>query len=633
MDIISKNTFWLRQNGIDTFSHNMILTNWRISLGEGKTVTQCIAIGRGTGTPLASRTTLFDFITARDSQIIDIICDKSIGNYMIARKIVLEADEFVGETITEIGFSPFSSNNIVTHCVLENGITKTNARLEIIGYFYLPHSSNLLEGDNPIVRCFLGERAFDKTLMKYGYCKYNSIADANGIAETYQCQYLESQNPLSFYCGMTDGTKPDAVLFYDNVPVMKADGRVVILNPAVLDGTVNDIGTVPLINFVSKKVSSFKTDGAYVTTFAMNAEILGTNNPLTEFSKLKNGKIKVSNDKQFLIIYERDTFEVYRNFLDKLIFIDRVRLNNVISHLDVCLGRLVIVCNRKDTPLSGTNARRLYKYEIYNDRLTRKDFANDLDFDIDAMSLSVCGSGQMIFYYIQNGTLTGMTFNYTAVNAALILNNACETVQADFIGSSYRRDVVFAARLNTEQTNGSVYLRLLNGESKSIYGQILTSLKEIVPDNIYLNGEAIVSYNSTQKTAVIYSFVTSSMMTYDFSLLFEGLAEVFSDGEMFLIVKENEFLLYQLDYHDLSLIQKAAGALTENNFDGAAFLAGMLIMKKGDALHAFGYQFENMLLRCDANLYNSVTAVRYQDFVPLNQSDYNSILVSIMLAV
>jgi len=90
-----------------------------------------ISFGRGTGTPTPDRTALFDRIGSKSVENIEKIY--SLPDSSWKQKIVLAPEEYVGETITEVGISYNSSEGyLVTHAILKDSegqpiaITKTD---------------------------------------------------------------------------------------------------------------------------------------------------------------------------------------------------------------------------------------------------------------------------------------------------------------------------------------------------------------------------------------------------------------------------------------------------------------------------------------------------------------------------
>ena len=100
-------------------SHNIILDQMYTRLCGGSTYFVNIHFGSGTGTFAPTRTSLFSHLgtkTAVDDTLI-----KSIPLSSWKRKIVLNPEEFVGNTLSEVGVAfGSSSTNLVTHSAIKD---------------------------------------------------------------------------------------------------------------------------------------------------------------------------------------------------------------------------------------------------------------------------------------------------------------------------------------------------------------------------------------------------------------------------------------------------------------------------------------------------------------------------------
>lgn len=116
IEIIDKNTGELKQSLV---SYNIVLNQMYTRLCGGLPYFVNIHFGSGTGTLSPSRTTLFTHLgtkAAADEEII-----KAIPLSVWKRKIVLNPEEFVGNTISEVGVAFGSMNtNLVTHSLLKD---------------------------------------------------------------------------------------------------------------------------------------------------------------------------------------------------------------------------------------------------------------------------------------------------------------------------------------------------------------------------------------------------------------------------------------------------------------------------------------------------------------------------------
>lgn len=116
IEIIDKNTGELKQSIV---SYNIVLNQMYTCLCGGLSYFVNIHFGSGTGTLSPTRTTLFNHLgtkAAADEEII-----KAIPLSVWKRKIVLNPEEYIGNTISEVGIAFGSTNtNLVTHSLLKD---------------------------------------------------------------------------------------------------------------------------------------------------------------------------------------------------------------------------------------------------------------------------------------------------------------------------------------------------------------------------------------------------------------------------------------------------------------------------------------------------------------------------------
>lgn len=100
-------------------SYNIVLTQMYTRLCGGSTYFVNIHFGTGTGSLSPARTTLFTHLGTKVA--VDDTLIKSIPLSTWKRKIVLNPEEFVGSTITEVGVAFGATNtNLVTHSLLKD---------------------------------------------------------------------------------------------------------------------------------------------------------------------------------------------------------------------------------------------------------------------------------------------------------------------------------------------------------------------------------------------------------------------------------------------------------------------------------------------------------------------------------
>jgi hypothetical protein len=96
-------------------AENIILDRMYTRLCNFNTYFVNIIFGTGTGTPTASRTTLFSRLGYKAAEDVEIV--RSYPNSKWVRKIRLESSEYNGSTITEVGISEHTTN-INTHAMI-----------------------------------------------------------------------------------------------------------------------------------------------------------------------------------------------------------------------------------------------------------------------------------------------------------------------------------------------------------------------------------------------------------------------------------------------------------------------------------------------------------------------------------
>ena len=105
------------------YAENIILDAlWARMLGSTRTAYfEYIHFGIGTGTLAASRTSLFTFLGAKTPSTAVVSSHGDEGYISCQRSIQLAPEEYVGQTITEVGIgSGSSSSNLVTHAMLRD---------------------------------------------------------------------------------------------------------------------------------------------------------------------------------------------------------------------------------------------------------------------------------------------------------------------------------------------------------------------------------------------------------------------------------------------------------------------------------------------------------------------------------
>lgn len=116
IEIVDINTGEVKQSLV---SYNIVLSQMYTRLCGGLDYFVNIHFGSGTGTLSPSRTTLFTHLGTKSAVDEEII--KAIPLSVWKRKIVLNPEEYVGNTISEVGIAFGSTNtNLVTHSLLKD---------------------------------------------------------------------------------------------------------------------------------------------------------------------------------------------------------------------------------------------------------------------------------------------------------------------------------------------------------------------------------------------------------------------------------------------------------------------------------------------------------------------------------
>lgn len=109
------------------YAENIVLNNLLSSTifcwyDETDYVGRAIHFGRGTGTLSPSRTTLFNQIGQKDSELVEFISNQTPVPSYCTKKIVINPAEYVGDTFTEVGIggSKNDSNLIFTHALIRD---------------------------------------------------------------------------------------------------------------------------------------------------------------------------------------------------------------------------------------------------------------------------------------------------------------------------------------------------------------------------------------------------------------------------------------------------------------------------------------------------------------------------------
>lgn len=619
-----KNTYIIKHQGKTYISHNIMLSNFREKINQGYKVTDYIAFGSGTGTPSVINYSLFSPISVKPAKIIEYNADWTKGDYYVLRKIVLDENEFVGQGITELGFCADLNGNLITHSMLPQKVYKGSEPMEITAYFYFPFSEVFVQGDNPLIKVFLGIEALDYDAFTYGYCDYHSIEDLQNITKRYPCIF-PNHNTFRLICPHQQDAK-NIIIFYKGEPVIISSATYSKIQDAVLTCTFDDKARIEIVNFIKKEITSLKINDV-MAHFSMHAKIKAVSAKThTRCLHLDLSKIFVSKDRQFLLSVKNNEIEVFKDFLGTLKFIGKITLPARVSLLDMCAGKIAVVCNQSDT-LLGHDKKRLYFFDVSNGGIVEKTFQNDLECDIELMSLEYAGGKNMVLYYFSHGILKGQTFGYMDQSPILTDNCTIEAENTQFLGTSYRRNTLFATNYKKDDLNGTVHKALLNADANPLYSQIILTLKSISPDRMYYIGEAIVAFSDKDKKVAVYSYVSEKLDIFDLNKYVSNIDKVFLDTRYIIITDSaNVFYLYEIDYDlcEISLItQGNAPFLLEQAF----VMNDIIVFRQGNVLEIAPVIYTDIEILSDQSAYQTDANIRFCNILQGSQTGYNSFSV------
>ena len=624
-----KNTYIISHQGKTYTSHNILLNSYKELINQGLKVTDYIAFGNGTGTPAVGNYSLFSKLGARLAQVVEYNTDCQNGDYYVLRKIVLGADEFLGQTITEIGFCANLDGSLITHSVLDNGVVKGNEPMEITALFYIPKLSGFLEGDNPLIKVLLGIDALDYGAFAYGNCDYYSIADAENIIERMPCIHNQNQS-LKLICPNPITEQRNIVLFYNNQPIIAAKRTYQKVISTSYNYTVDNKGLVLIEDFYRKTVAAISIDQSSAVCSIQSKISSVSEKTYTKALRSQDQKIFVSKDRQYLIIVQDSEMEVYKDFEGCLSYFGKINFKTRISFLDVCAGKIAVVCNRRDTPLC-TNTTRLHFFDLTSgQKITQKPFQNDLSCDIESLSLEYAGADNMVLYYLSNGTLAGHTFCYTDPNPVLIDNYSVNVSGAKFLGTSYRRNTVFTDSLIKDDLGGTVHQALLDGENNPLYSGIILNLKAISPDQMYYNGEAITAYSEEAKTMSVYSYVNQTLRVFSLFNYVTDIGKVFLDGRYIVITSaDNAFFVFETDYDLCQLRLITSGITPAPSAEQVFIMNDLIVFKNGNMLTLSPIVYDDINIYSDQSAYFSSVFLRLANIQYGSETGYDSFSIAL----
>lgn len=601
------NTYIIKHNGRVYKAGNIMTTRCVTKILEGGKITEYIAFGKGTGTPNYNRYSLFDRLGAKQAETVDINTDRSKGRFFIVRRIVLNPDEFVGETITELGFCAEADGDLITHCVLPEGVLKTAAPMEITAVFRIPITDGFIEGDNPLAKILLGAQELSVSKLSCGYCEYRSIQDALEIKERYPCSIV-MPSLIRIDCPLEQSDKPDLVIFYDDIPVLRGDSRYYKLRTQQETFTVNPNGVAEIPDWQKLKISTIAVNSASVLG-AIQAKPDNISWNFLSMPLKPDQRIFVSKDRSFLLLICENQILVYQDVLGNLVYAGELIFESKVSCVDVCATRLAVVCNQQDTPLSAPG-RRLHFYQLTSSRLLKREVTGDLPTDAQAISLEYAGGTNMVLYYLYNGVLTGVTFSFNA--PAPVYNCSYNVNRATFIKTSYRRNIVTATDLGSG-LESCLHMALLNRESYPLSGAVFLALKSIEPDQINNTGEVYASLSVKNKSIAVYSYVSNTTRISQLGGFMEDIQYAFLDGQYIIIADQNRnYKILEIDTQTSKPFEITSGILPCDP-EEVHIMCDLMLIKSQDKLYYARIQSDKGWLFSDQFAYGDQALVRFNE--------------------
>ena len=167
-------------------AENIILDAMYSRLCNASSYFEYIHFGTGTGTPTADRTSLFTHLGTKSA-----VNDEQVKTYPTAswkQKIVLAPEEYVGETLTEVGIAYDStSTHLLTHAMIKDSegttISITKTALDVVTIYatvFVTFSTNVIwVSDNSLMNYLIGGTTIPGSHLELLPCPVDSTALGN----------------------------------------------------------------------------------------------------------------------------------------------------------------------------------------------------------------------------------------------------------------------------------------------------------------------------------------------------------------------------------------------------------------------------------------------------------------------
>lgn len=254
-----------------------------------------IHFGSGNGSPTADRRVLFSPIGYKIAEIDEVI--KSVPNSKVTRKIVLNPEEFVGDTITEVGISE-STSEINSHAMIKDSegntlsITKSDIDVVVI-YATVFVTLNLGAGieltgmpdDNVLLKWLLEDTTPSSTVyFESGSCGLESTGEQVGVVSDYLVKtsnasfvqdLTNKKRTITHRFGITDGNGAVREIAGQNwfrlkMPALGVHEQQAFVNIEIGTGDGVEEGFKLPFNYVDDSTLVVKKDGVTTNDYVID---------------------------------------------------------------------------------------------------------------------------------------------------------------------------------------------------------------------------------------------------------------------------------------------------------------------------------------------------------------------------
>lgn len=270
-------------------AENIVLNQFISRIVSGNTCFNAICVGTGTEEPDVTDTKLSVYLTGKSADLSGVSVDWDNMIFSVRKSIVFQADEIVGETLTEVGVSYNQyDNTLCTHALIrdENGnvssITKSSTEILTVHATLYADLSNV-EKNGVYMQRFPAVN----NILNVGILP--SVAQwALGISSIYV-------SDTTNYCAAYDGERPQSTY---RCSAEGSDSTVKIIHPDITVSQYNDTAIKKII-VGSNNALCMTVPNANFTQPKITNEVVGTgdgskNEYNTKFSLIKSAVVKVN---------------------------------------------------------------------------------------------------------------------------------------------------------------------------------------------------------------------------------------------------------------------------------------------------------------------------------------------------